>query len=222
MKTRFSLFILLIIVINSCKNDEPVQENLGFFPLGEIKDYLYFKPGTWWVYKNSKTGEQDSISVVSSYLDTSYQESKKRKYSYEYFYSKLYSHLTGNIITYYLSVPITPLLTDWKYKYWVDKEVKFNGGTTKICFSFFYPFDSSFVGPMPENTKFIQLLDSTTIDGKAYKNNVEFKTDDDHTFSKDLFYSPTRIIYSKHFGLIFYQNTDNNETWKLVNSNIIQ
>ena len=62
------LMLLGIAGASSCKPEPPVQKYLGTYPLGDIKDYLFFKPGSMWVYECDSTGELDTQVMVS--LDT--------------------------------------------------------------------------------------------------------------------------------------------------------
>ncbi len=76
------LLIVIVIVFNSCCKSKECQcreqwgeyvedctpKSYGPYPLGGAKDYLYFKPGSYWIYKNSYTGELDSLYMA--YCDT--------------------------------------------------------------------------------------------------------------------------------------------------------
>ncbi len=74
-------FCLILLIIHGCCRDqrrdisgkqcELRPDEYSYFWLGEAKDYMYFRTGTWWVYKNTNTGLLDTISVISSSLDTS-------------------------------------------------------------------------------------------------------------------------------------------------------
>lgn len=82
------LLLLSILIITSCcksnkckckkewgeKVDNCTPVHFGAFPLGGAKDYLYFKPGSWWVYRNTLSGETDSI--YTEYCDTAVEESQ--------------------------------------------------------------------------------------------------------------------------------------------------
>lgn len=66
------LFISLwCIFIIACKKDEkiPVTNELGYTPISnDIKDYCFFKEGSFWVYEDSITGAIDSMFVTDSYI----------------------------------------------------------------------------------------------------------------------------------------------------------
>jgi hypothetical protein len=42
---------------------------MGPYYLGEVKEYLYFKPGSYWIHKNTVTWQLDTITTLS--IDTS-------------------------------------------------------------------------------------------------------------------------------------------------------
>ncbi len=54
------LAITAIAQFQCCKPDPKPQRYLGDYPLGEIKDYLYFQSGSMWVYECDSTLELDT------------------------------------------------------------------------------------------------------------------------------------------------------------------
>jgi hypothetical protein len=61
----------LLLVMGACKPDKPKDPITITYKLGEVKDYMYFKPGTWWVYEHDLTKERDSQYVTSSFIGPS-------------------------------------------------------------------------------------------------------------------------------------------------------
>ena len=61
----------LLLLIGACKPDKPKDPITITYKLGEVKDYMYFKPGTWWVYEHDLTKERDSQYVTSSFIGPS-------------------------------------------------------------------------------------------------------------------------------------------------------
>lgn len=53
---------------SSCKPDKPEDPVTITYELGEVKDYMYFKPGSWWVYEHDLTHERDSQYVTQCVL----------------------------------------------------------------------------------------------------------------------------------------------------------
>ncbi len=65
------ILVLGIVGASSCKRDKPKDPIYITYTLGEVKDYMYFKPGTWWVYEHDLTGEIDSQYVTGSAISRS-------------------------------------------------------------------------------------------------------------------------------------------------------
>lgn len=78
--SKFTIGALCIILVLltytcSCRKDPPKPHpniDKGTYYLGEVKDYLYFKPGSYWVYHNTVTDQYDTITQIS--IDTSMKE----------------------------------------------------------------------------------------------------------------------------------------------------
>ncbi|MBC7861932.1 MAG: hypothetical protein IAF38_03100 [Bacteroidia bacterium] len=63
----FFSFSLLFLFFYSCKKDDPNSnvKNWGtVYAPQDIKDLSYFKPGTYWIYKDSLSGQIDSVYVT--------------------------------------------------------------------------------------------------------------------------------------------------------------
>ena len=63
-----ALTFFALLGLGACKPEPEKQKYLGNYPLGEVKDYLYFKPGSYWVYECDSTLELDSQVMIS--IDT--------------------------------------------------------------------------------------------------------------------------------------------------------
>lgn len=62
-KTRFC-FCVLVVSGWSCKDDEPIVPTADEAQMvRELKEYIYFKEGSYWVYQDSATGLIDSQYV---------------------------------------------------------------------------------------------------------------------------------------------------------------
>lgn len=62
--------------MNSCKREDNKPQQTSFPVPQEVKDYMYFKPGTYWVYKDSVNGVLDTATVSNAYI-TSATEGEK-------------------------------------------------------------------------------------------------------------------------------------------------
>ena len=57
---------MLLLQLSCCKREKPKDPITIEYKLGEIKDYMFFKRGTYWVYEHSITGQIDSQYVTSA------------------------------------------------------------------------------------------------------------------------------------------------------------
>ena len=145
----FTLFLTCSFFFSACLQfEKPTpQEDLGFFALGEIADYLSFKEGSTWVYEYSETGERDTIVRQYFSLDTFFGESSKRKFSHEIVHFDDYSFST-KYWQYMFTRGLCAECTDFRWALTLNGS---KDGPTFIgpSVTFFYPFiegDSRFAG----------------------------------------------------------------------------
>ena len=97
MKNSF-VFIgfAMVTFLLGCKEDpipycEEFPENCA--QIQDVKNWFYFKPGSYWVYEEESSGEVDCVYVVDSYSDpasyyfTTETKSSRDGYTYEYWSS---------------------------------------------------------------------------------------------------------------------------------------
>ncbi len=67
-----ALFFLIILYSTSCRPEggPKAEEHYGPYYFREYANYFYFKPGTYWIYENNRTGEFDTCILSSIYRDT--------------------------------------------------------------------------------------------------------------------------------------------------------
>ncbi len=70
---RMLLFAFVLLLVTSCKKDPPTSycsENPGAcVDVRDVKDYFYFKIGSYWVYEEQTSGERDSVYVIETESD---------------------------------------------------------------------------------------------------------------------------------------------------------
>lgn len=145
--TPFWLTLIFICVSSSkCRTiEDPPQEDLGLLTLGEAKDYLLFKPGSWWVYKNSYTNEIDTMLLDYCFIDTFHAENEKKKFDYEdimYGIHSLRDKAFYRTFSRGMSAEPVPFSARWNYEC-----KRFGGYNSKegLTGHFFYPFDINYV-----------------------------------------------------------------------------
>jgi hypothetical protein len=67
------IFLVFLLGFSSCKKDEdevvpPVSPGIVLEPSAELKAYALFKPGSYWIYKNTTDNSIDSLYVKA--IDT--------------------------------------------------------------------------------------------------------------------------------------------------------
>lgn len=245
---KYTLYALLVIFnltgLINCKEKEKKPEDLGFLSLGEAKDYLLFKPGTWWVYRNSYTNELDSMILTSCSLDTISAFSDKRHLIYENIKFNIESSRDG--ATYFnYSYGLDPdalnfyINWGWSCQRNGGYYIKYNSSYPVSTCHFYYPFSTSFGGYEQDSfyhTYFLTKKDSMTVKGKTYFDVVSFRVPEDESYpypnkwigdnGKSTYY------WAKNSGLIkierksgYYSNSNFIEVhmnWELTESHIIK
>lgn len=203
--------------------DKPV-EDLGFFPLGEIKDYHYFQPGSWWVYKNMITGDLDTVVMARRKIDTIPVGNNIRKFSYEDITYTTTSITLKENYRHYRRYPMSAEPIDWKYFYYISRSrISDKNGFEGIQDVFISPDDISYGYA---DIIFIENLDTLSLNSGilVYKVKV-FETDFEGDGSWDSY--PAKYYWAKNIGLIKREKLDTDkitllEGWELIDYEITQ
>jgi hypothetical protein len=223
MKTiRYILFFIPWVLFHCGPVEHPPAEDLGFFPLGEIKDYHSFKDGTWWIYKNMIDSRYDTVYLHKSRIDTQYRENITRKFSYENIdYTTTSTTLKENY-HFYNEYGLSAEPVDWKYFYNISRSRISNAnGFEGVRYVYSYPYSPQLGGV--SQTIFRDTFDQLIILGKSYNNVVVFDVKKDDSWDE----YPTRYYWAKNYGLIKREKFDVDETtltegWELFDSFIVQ
>ena len=171
-KTCLYLLSTALLLLNACKPDKPEEQKyLGNYPLGVVKDYLYFKPGSYWVYECDSTGELDSQVMLR--CDTPWI--RKSFIDYQFIeYSKYSFPFKTSFSTFEYS---NDILYCEKCKRGLSTLIAFKSpSNTALDCTFFFPFDSSMAaagGSSP--TYYKGHYDSMQVLGRWYKDVRVFK-----------------------------------------------
>lgn len=226
----FGLGLLIIFSFSlfSCKPDEP-QNWTRYEYLNEARDYIYFKKGTWWVYKNLQDGRLDTIEVTKSMIDTAHLTGGGNTLEYEYLEWETKSRMNDYRLTFYRGVPLPdPTFINSNSmlfrQYYISKYKPGNYlADVKV---FIYPFDTTKIfNGATHFTKFIERLDTLTINGILFNDIQVFEVTDDGTFIYDEIDNTggtTRYYWAPQLGIIQMQHVTKNIQWLLIDSHIIQ
>ncbi len=232
----FILAALVAIFFASCK-DKDCKEN-GTCPpefyryeLGEGKDYLWAKTGSYWIYKNTKTGDLDTQVVTGFAIDSiiirgTQEYSKHRTIKYDKLQRSIKSTYHSKWIYLEKTLPPEPDGTSFngKFRIILDRSVSGEGVITP----FFHPFmPHAFSGNGSSTTEFVGLDTVLVLNGHTYYKIARFELDMD-----DIWYSNTHPIATQYpncvyfwddgVGLIKMQNKSENYAWELVEYNIVK
>jgi hypothetical protein len=66
---QFTFWLTLIVAVSCCKHDtEPSPCECGEVnSIEELKEWAFFKEGTYWIYEEESTGARDTFTVVNSH-----------------------------------------------------------------------------------------------------------------------------------------------------------
>lgn len=239
--------LLVSILINSCCKSNKCQCNkewgekvedcspkhFGPYPLGGAYDYLYFEPGSWWIYRNSLSGETDSI--YTQYCDSFVVNTKGTNLRWlSLTYTSLAYSLRSDLnnITYnFTRIQQVPDVTDFTYTQTEFKTMSASNKSIGPHVSFVYPFKST------AGLNFNELKQVFTINGVDY-NEVAIFTSEGYDNTVQL---PTKLSYpvgwggvnkyywAKGYGLVQIESrlwrNDIQDTvwqkWELIKCNLI-
>jgi hypothetical protein len=164
-KTCLCLLSSALLLLNACKPEPEPQKYLGNYPLGEVKDYLYFKPGSYWVYECDSTGELDSQVIRS--IDTPWFHLGYIDYQL-LMYNRESIPFRTKFNTYYPTV-ISPYCEKCQRGFRNVLNIVSPFGSATDCV-FYYPFDSTVAGGGGSSPTYYKgYLDSLQVLGKWYK-----------------------------------------------------
>ncbi|KAB2915118.1 MAG: hypothetical protein F9K23_11530 [Bacteroidetes bacterium] len=216
MKKLYILSILLLLLATSqysCKPDDngPVPEPYFVPTPQKIKDYTFFKMGSWWVYHDSVNNLYDTVVVteINQGIDT-FRKDGKVEFYYDWFTINTSSSYFGYNFNYYYS-------GSWGSLCWRTKTKPGNYVGQTICF-----FDASLNSKRYPYTQdgivtFLDTASTMLIDSKQFLSVYRFEDSENITEGK----KKTNFYFAKNVGII-KKVIDNSTVWKLVDYNISQ
>jgi hypothetical protein len=193
----------------------------------ELKSYLWSKPGSYWIYKNTKTGDLDTHIINGFYFDSIlvkgiYPYSKHRTIYYDYLSKSFYSTFIKRFFYEYTRT-FNPQATDL-YITSNDLTREGNGSVNHpLVHPFLIPKESN-SGTGSSYAAYIGMDSTLTIQGKTYHHVAKFDIDSDGVWSKTYPYTTTgsKYYWAKDVGLVKRTATHRDENWELIEYNIIK
>ncbi len=216
---------IAVFFLNSCKED--CKEN-GTCPpeyyryeLGEAMHYLWAKPGSYWIYKNTKTGDLDTQTMIGFKFDTVIS---KGTFDFSKHITIEYDVLSRNIYS--------------SFNHWIyfDKTSKYEANSkrdletilerivgTGVIYPFFHPFVIS-QNVNPSNSNFIGLDSNFIVSSKPYTNVAKFEIAIDGIWEEKLNCKRPNTVYywAKGVGLIKKDMNGCGYSWELIEYNVIE
>jgi len=205
---KFKIITIKILIISlylGCKDERtPEIRNIS----QEIKDWMFFDTGTWWLYQNVQTGELDSQYVTNSNIF--YLESENIK-GQEYYKEQSAKILTNSNLSFLITT---------------DYVLKENNKGTEGSYTFIYFTPNNKPLTVGERRSSCAggngFIEMTSIQENFTLDNVYYNTKITVFDNKDCTEHGDSIQYQlfKGVGIINKKNLTKNEEWKLIKYHI--
>ncbi len=202
MKSKIILVQFLIITLYwGCKDERtPEMRNIS----QELKDWMFFDTGTWWLYQNVQTEDLDSQFVTKS--DIFYIESEKTKNA-PYTKKQFIQIFLNN--QHYFSISSTENC----------KLQRITNGEGSYTYLIFKPNNNPLtVGERRSSCSSLGYTEITAIEENFTLDNVYYNTKITVFDNKDCTENGDSVQYQlfKGVGIINKKNLTKNEEWKLI------
>lgn len=225
-----SAFVICMVIC--CKNDDKSQEMAkGSYRLPQaIKDYNYFLEGTYWIYKDSVSGAEDSVYVYNAVnvFDTLEPGNQYGLPPAIYEAIETDMHSTYDEYNYYNIINTTYCIqcVDGNLQrpcYYVERTKTQPGDYVGYTYSFFYKFQLHYSGyaHLDNDGSRVELVAtdlSLAIDTFFFDKVQKFYTNKNRIENDN----NTNYYISPHFGIVRKELLDSNQVWNLVRCHIIQ
>ncbi|MES2618433.1 MAG: hypothetical protein V4613_11170 [Bacteroidota bacterium] len=218
-------FIVLLMAIDACKEkdchkDGSCAEDYRRLRLSdEAQSYLWADTGSWWIYKNTKTGELDTQTLVYFNFDSTiskgtYDYSKHITLEYDILKREIYSTYTQWLYkdeTTGFEANGTPLVTS---AFGVNRYVSGEG----IILNFYIPFNH----PGSTYCQYKGIDSTLIIQGKTYLNVARFSINLDPFWKNTPPYTGSVYYWAKDVGLVKRVATSKPDVWELIDYKIVK
>lgn len=212
---KIYLPILFLIVFSGCKKD---PDQAKYIPQ-EIKDYMYFKTGTWWVYEEITSHIRDSMYVTLAHdtVVTLEQSSSTQGGTYEFYEYFTHSSFNNCKYTIYCNTTwdrggILPVFRGKSTQTSAIGVTIIMTNATKIGDKVYSPYS------IPSYVTYLGLYDSLSINGSFFYKVKAFNDSKNITEGND----STFFFIAKNIGIVRKTIPLKNEVWNLVNYKIEQ
>ena len=228
MKPQNLIFYLFIIFLNACNSDCHDKGNCDpeyyRWDLGEARDYLWADTGSYWIYKNSKTGELDTQTCIgaTTYWVTAHGTTNYAKHitiDNEVLYRRIFSSFNQWV---YIDKTngVNPNAATRENNKILYRSVSGEG----INYPFIFPANlKSCYGTSNALTTCTNTDTSLVVNGQTYDHVVVFDVNIDEIWEEKLacIRPNTKYYWVKNIGLIRKTMNRCNYSWDLIDYKII-
>lgn len=233
-KSKIGIILVLLLFIESCGYEKPVKikyKELPFKALPQkVKDYMYFKKGSWWIYKVTEPHSQryDTIDLLYSFIDTLRVRDEYWHYDYEALsvgYRNRNKVKDGSVIgrpqySYVMLANggITKADPNFKIRFECYRNNPYSYQQT----TFFYPFDNSIVGG-ESDILFKGITKFTNYFGHQFDSVAVFNIKIEEMVSIEAYGNSNTLRYwAPNVGLVRWISKDSVVSHELFSYKIIQ
>jgi hypothetical protein len=216
IKSKYILLVFCALLLLGCKKDEPIpcQEtgNKNCEDIQNVKNFFYFKVGSYWVYEEETSGDLDTIYVTEASENPSNYDFDIRMYSS---YQDFYYHFWPE----YSPVPGTSESGIVCETCVFVQRSKYRPGVAVYqakCFMFIPELglsQSNYNSLISNNKVITEQIDSSFFNGVLQFERT-IKMHELNTVMEG--YQPTDHYFSENVGLSRKELIDSNQVWNLV------
>jgi len=206
---RLLFYLSVLLFFNSCRKDKPDNSNEISAQYGQLKDYIYFKKGSYWIYED-KNGAIDSMYVTDS------QEGNQNGYDY----LGTTVHSTYDTYDYFISWN-----TSWtsyhptRHKVFMRK-VKVGDYVGEIILMEYPPVVGNILYHYNDNDiTTVSYFINYQIDSLSFNSVIKMHETHDIT---NYNLQATNYFIARNVGIIKEEMLDSNNVWKLRRFKILQ
>ena len=210
-----------------CNKDGSCNEEYYRETFGEMKSYFWAKQGSYWIYKNTKTGDLDTQTCTNFMFETikvrgTFNNTKYKILAYDKLIRTISSTFNeATIID--ESIDVSP--DSKSFNNGVNKMDRSMSGNIGYITAFIHPFVAGYGSSTGSSiTRFIGLDSTLSIQGKTFYNVAKFELDKDDIWEEKLSCTRANSIYywAKDVGLIKKEMKSCNYSWELIEYNIVK
>ncbi|MCO5254272.1 MAG: hypothetical protein M9892_07925 [Bacteroidetes bacterium] len=233
-KTILLISTLLLIVLQSCFKEKECRELTPILLEQEMLDWVYFKEGSYWIYRDTISGIMDSIYVTDARIDREeYQSSRENCPSaiYDVIYVITNSSLGYKFQLdgkYGMSSGVHNDTTNIRGNILI-RNLNHTGGDGGYSLYMFFPVVQGTIGRWASSWTFIKhdtIFPIYEVAGKQYENVLRV-----HDNANGAYSAETKFYHAKHIGVIkkeIYEMDKDNpnpkllQVWELTDYKVIQ